>query len=128
MVTNRAPHKEIEEDPGAGVRFEMARLAAAGEEGVEASEPEVGRDQVSYSYRTLELLREEDPERELWFLLGADMATGMARWKEPARGVELGRWGGVRRPRGALGSVRPVWDSRRSGRRRGGSVSPTGPT
>jgi len=106
MVTNRAPHKEIEEDPGAGVRFEMARLAAAGEEGVEASELEVGRDQVSYSYRTLELLREEDPERELWFLLGADMATGLASWKEPARVVELARLGVVPRPGVGIGAVR----------------------
>src|SRR3954463_1368947 len=36
MVTNRAPHKEIQDDPGAVVRLEMAELAAGGEDGVEA--------------------------------------------------------------------------------------------
>jgi nicotinate-nucleotide adenylyltransferase len=106
MVTRRAPHKEIDEDPGAEVRLEMARLAAAGEEGVEASDLEVKRDEVSYSYRTLELLKEEDRDRELFFLLGADMAAGLAGWKEPARVVELAKLGVVPRPGVGLGAVR----------------------
>jgi nicotinate-nucleotide adenylyltransferase len=98
MVTNRAPHKEIEDDPGAEVRLEMARVAAEDEEGVEASDLEVGRNEVSYSYRTLELLAERDPEREMFLLLGADMAAGLASWKEPSRVVELARLGVVPRP------------------------------
>jgi nicotinate-nucleotide adenylyltransferase len=106
MVTNRAPHKEIEDDPGAEVRLEMARLAAEGEDGVEASDLEVSRDEVSYSYRTLELLVEGDPGREMFFLLGADMAAGLASWKEPARVVELARLGVVPRPGVGLGAVR----------------------
>jgi nicotinate-nucleotide adenylyltransferase len=106
MVTGRAPHKEIEDDPGAEVRLEMAGLAAGGEDGVEASDIEVGRDDVSYSYRTLELLAEEEPDAELYFLLGADMAAGLAAWKEPERVVELARLGVVPRPGVGLGSVR----------------------
>jgi nicotinate-nucleotide adenylyltransferase len=105
MVTNRAPHKAIEDDPGAEVRLEMARFAAADEEGVQASDLEVSRDEVSYSYRTLELLAERDPGREMFFLLGADMAAGLASWKEPARVVELARLGVVPRPGVELGAV-----------------------
>jgi nicotinate-nucleotide adenylyltransferase len=106
MVTNRAPHKEIEDDPGVAVRLEMARLAAQGEDGVEASDLEVSRDEVSYSYRTLELLAEQDPSRQLFFLLGADMAAGLASWREPARVVELAGLGVVPRPGIGLGAVR----------------------
>jgi nicotinate-nucleotide adenylyltransferase len=106
MVTRRAPHKEIEDDPGAEVRLEMARLAADGEDGVEASDLEVQRDETSYSYRTLELLTEQDPDRELVFLLGADMAAGLAEWKEPARVLELAKLGVVPRPGVGLGTVR----------------------
>ena len=106
MVTGRAPHKEIEDDPGAEVRLEMARRAASGEEGVGASDLEVGRDEVSYSHRTLELLAEEDPGRELFFLLGADMAAGLASWEKPERVVELARLGVVPRPGVDLGAVR----------------------
>jgi nicotinate-nucleotide adenylyltransferase len=105
MVTGRAPHKEIEDDPGAEVRLEMARLAAEGEDGVEASDLEVSRDDVSYSYRTLELLADQEPGRELYFLLGADMAAGLAGWKEPERVVELARLGVVPRPGVGLGAV-----------------------
>jgi nicotinate-nucleotide adenylyltransferase len=106
MVTGRAPHKEIEDDPGAEVRFEMARLAADGEDGVDASDLEVGRDEVSYSYRTLELLHEQEPERELYFLMGADMAAGLASWREPERVVELAHLGVVPRPGVGIGAVR----------------------
>jgi nicotinate-nucleotide adenylyltransferase len=105
MVTGRAPHKEIEDDPGAEVRFEMAAVAAGDEGGVEASPREVERDGVSYSYRTLELLKDEDPGSELYFLMGADMAAGLAGWKEPERVVELARVGVVPRPGVGLGAV-----------------------
>jgi nicotinate-nucleotide adenylyltransferase len=106
MVTGRAPHKEIDDDPGAEVRLEMAKLAADGEEGVEASALEVERDEISYSYRTLELLEDEDAEREVFFLLGADMAAGLASWKEPARVLELAKLGVVPRPGVGLDAVR----------------------
>ncbi len=99
MTTGQAPHKEIADDPGGEVRLEMARLAAAGTaDGVEASALEVERDGPSYTYRTLELLAEENPGRELCFLLGADMAAGLGSWKNPERVVELARLGVVPRP------------------------------
>jgi nicotinate-nucleotide adenylyltransferase len=110
MVTNRAPHKEIEDDPGADVRLEMAKLAADGEDGVEASGLEVERDETSYSYRTLELLADRDADREIFFLLGADMAAGLASWKEPERVLELAKLGVVPRPGIGLGSVRSALD------------------
>jgi nicotinate-nucleotide adenylyltransferase len=105
MVTGRAPHKEIEDDPGAEVRLEMARLAADGEDGVEASGLEVERDEPSYTYRTLELLAEREPGKELFFLLGADMAAGLASWKEPKRVLELAKLGVVPRPGVEMGDV-----------------------
>ncbi len=106
MVTGRAPHKQIEEEPGAEVRLELARLAAEGEEGVAASDLEVRRDELSYSYRTLELLADQKPGSELYFLLGADMAAGLASWKEPRRVVELARLGVVPRPGVEMDDVR----------------------
>jgi nicotinate-nucleotide adenylyltransferase len=106
MVTGRAPHKEIEDDPGAELRLEMAELAAEGEDGVEASDLEVGRDETSYSYRTLELLSDREPDSQLYFLLGADMAAGLASWREPERVVELAKLGVVPRPGVGLGAVR----------------------
>jgi nicotinate-nucleotide adenylyltransferase len=98
MTTGRAPHKEIEGDPGAAVRLELSRRAAESEEGLEASAMEVERDGPSYTYRTLELLTEQSPGDEIFFLLGADMAAGLASWERPERVVELARLGVVPRP------------------------------
>jgi nicotinate-nucleotide adenylyltransferase len=105
MTTGQAPHKEIEDDPGAEVRLEMARLAAAEADGVEASDLEVTTEGPSYTYLTLERLTKERPDAELWLLLGADMAAGLASWKKPERVVELARVGVVPRPGVGMGAV-----------------------
>lgn len=106
VPTGRAPHKEIEDDPGADVRLEMARLAARDEPGVEASGVEVESDRVSYSYLTLQDLSAADPGRDLWFLMGADMAASLGSWERPERVVELARIGVVPRPGTDLKRVR----------------------
>jgi nicotinate-nucleotide adenylyltransferase len=110
MVTGQPPHKRIEDDPGAEVRLEMAGLAAAGAEGVEASGLEVEREGPSYTHLTLEALREEDPDRELVFLLGADMAAGLGEWEKPERVAELARLGVVPRPGVEMGAVESALD------------------
>ncbi len=105
MATGEAPHKEIEDDPGAEVRLEMTRLAAATSDGVEASDLEVERDGPSYTHETLEVLAEQNPGREIWFVLGADMAAGLGSWKNPERVVELARLAVVPRPGVGMGAV-----------------------
>lgn len=108
MVTGEAPHKEIEADPGAEVRLEMAVLASGAGERVEASGLEVEMDGPSYTYRTLERLTAAHPGDEFVFLLGADNAAGLGSWREPERVVELARLGIVPRPGVGMGAVRSV--------------------
>jgi nicotinate-nucleotide adenylyltransferase len=91
MPTGEAPHKQIEDDPGAGVRLEMARLAADGVSRVSISELETAREGPSYTYRTLELLSEERPDAELVLVMGADAAAGFEAWERPEMIVELAR-------------------------------------
>jgi nicotinate-nucleotide adenylyltransferase len=97
MTTGVPPHKEIADDPGAPKRLELTKLAAEAGEEVEASSLEVERDGPSFTYRTLELLSEREPERELVLLMGADMAASLEAWREPERIVELSRIGVVPR-------------------------------
>lgn len=106
MVTGQAPHKEIADDPGGEVRLEMARRAAAGEDGVEASDLEVEADGPSYTYLTLERMAESEPEREIVFLIGADTAAELGSWKRPERVLELARLGVVPRPGTEMDQVR----------------------
>ena len=91
MVTGRAPHKQIEPEPGPGVRLELAELAAREEPGVEASAMELDGEGPSYTYLTLERLREQDGSRETYLLLGADAVAGLESWEKPERVLELAR-------------------------------------
>ncbi|MGZ4271361.1 MAG: nicotinate-nucleotide adenylyltransferase [Solirubrobacteraceae bacterium] len=91
MPVATPPHKEAEADPGADVRLELTRLAAEGEEGVEVSALEIDRGGASFTVDTLRELHERDPEQELTFIVGGDMAHSLPAWREPVRILELAR-------------------------------------
>ncbi len=98
MPAGEAPHRRIEPEPGPEIRLEMVKLAAAGDELLEASDLEVGREGPSYTFRTLEVLHEERPGDELTFLMGADVAASLESWRRPERVLELARVGVAVRP------------------------------
>jgi nicotinate-nucleotide adenylyltransferase len=98
VPAGEAPHRRIEPEPGPEVRLEMVRLAAAGDELLEASDLEVAREGPSYTFRTLEVLHEERPGDELTFLMGADVAASLESWRRPERVLELARVGVAARP------------------------------
>ena len=120
VPTGIAPHKEIEPEPGADVRLEMARLAAEGVDRVSVSDVEVRREGPSFAFRTLELLADALPGSELTFVMGADVAAGLERWKRPRKGHRAG----ATRDRRAPG-IRPL---RGGSRRWRGSALPTVPS
>ena len=66
-------------------RMEMVRLAIQGNEGFALSSYEMEKEGVSYTYLTLEALRELEPETEWFFIMGADSLHDLAAWREPAR-------------------------------------------
>jgi nicotinate-nucleotide adenylyltransferase len=98
VPVGEAPHKRLEQDPGAAARLEMTALAAGDDELLEASDLEVAREGPSYSFRTLELLSAQRPDEELFFLMGADVAAYLESWREPERLLELARLGIAARP------------------------------
>lgn len=83
------PHKEATEDPGAGHRFELCRLAVRDDERFAVSSLEIERGGPSYTVDTLTALRERHPEDELIFIAGGDMAASLPNWREPERVLEL---------------------------------------
>jgi len=98
MPTGEAPHKAIDPEPGAEVRLEMARRAAAGDELLEVSDLELREPGPSYTFRTLERLSDQWPGEQIHFLMGADVAAHLESWKRPERVVELARLGIAGRP------------------------------
>jgi nicotinate-nucleotide adenylyltransferase len=94
MPAYSAPHKGDEEDPGPARRLEMCRLAVGSEqaeEGLEACGLEIERGGPSYTVDTLRAIRQSNPEAELTFIVGADMARTLPAWREPRTLVELAR-------------------------------------
>ncbi len=67
-------------------RIEMIRLAIQGMERFRLSTIEVDRPGPSYTYDTLQKLREEIPDATLYFIIGGDNLTEVPLWH---RGEEL---------------------------------------
>ena len=89
MPVGEAPHREIEQDPGPEARYELCRLAVAGNERLSVSRLEIDKPGPSYTVETLRALRETSPEAELFFIMGADEAASLPEWKDPEEVLRL---------------------------------------
>lgn len=76
------PHKQDAEVSSGQSRAEMIELAVAGNTGMLVSRYELEHGGVSYTVDTLRHFREETPEAELFFLMGADMFNDLPNWRE----------------------------------------------
>jgi nicotinate-nucleotide adenylyltransferase len=89
MPMGDAPHREIVDDPGREARLELCEAAASGDGRMEVSRLEVEREGPSYTVDTLEALRSERPDDELFWILGGDQAANLRSWRDPERVLEL---------------------------------------
>ena len=69
----------------AQIRLEMTKIAAGNYKPFEVSDIEVNRPGNTYSFETLEELKAQNPESELFFIVGADTICSMRTWREPKR-------------------------------------------
>jgi len=92
------PHKQNLELSAAEHRIDMLELAIAGHPAFAVCRYEIERGGVNYTFETLAHFHEEDPRRELFFLLGADMLRDLPHWRNSARILELAVPVAVRRP------------------------------
>lgn len=78
-------------------RLAMLRRALEGEPAFRVSRLELERPGPSYMADTLEALRDDHPEDELFFLLGEDALMDLPNWARPQRILELARLAVARR-------------------------------
>ena len=83
------PHKQDRKPTPARLRIEMLELAIAGHSAFSISRYETDRGGVNFTVHALAHFREEDPQIELFFLLGADMLHDLPTWHQPGRICEL---------------------------------------
>ena len=89
-----APHKQIPTgSPTPEQRLEMLSIAASNTERLEVSDIELKREEPSYSYITVEQLRQAYPDAELVLLMGTDMFLSFLSWKNPERILKIASLG-----------------------------------
>jgi len=77
------PHKRDRDLTAAAARIEMLELAVAGYESFAVGRHEVERGGINFTVDTLRHYRQQHPEAELFFLVGADMLHDLPTWREP---------------------------------------------
>jgi nicotinate-nucleotide adenylyltransferase len=108
VVANEPWQKADREVTPARLRLALVEAAVAGVDGLVASDLEIRRGGVSYTADTLEALVEADPTADLFLVVGADVATGLASWSRVDVVAELATLVVVNRP----GVARPEVDGR----------------
>ena len=87
----------------APIRLEMVRALVEGEPGLVAGDDEIQRGGPTYTVDTLRAWRDVSPNVDVYLVLGADAASRLDTWREPAEVLSLSTLVVVSRP----GSVRP---------------------
>ncbi len=100
MPTSSPPHKEVNGISTGKQRAEMLELATAGIPEFRVSRMELERTGTTYTVETLQQLRDESADRELFFLIGADSLGDLPTWRNPSRILELATLVAVNRGRG----------------------------
>ena len=84
------PHKPVPDEPGIEHRLALCRAAVSEDsERFEVSDLEARRDGPSYTVDTLRWLRSAMADSELFLIVGADVAVGFPRWREPSEVLSL---------------------------------------
>ena len=86
MPAGNPPHKKVRENRATDRQMvDMVRLAIASNPHFSLSLEEMHREGYTYTYRTLERLKDQNPDTEYYFILGADSLYTFDEWREPER-------------------------------------------
>jgi nicotinate-nucleotide adenylyltransferase len=78
-------------DPGPEHRLRMCQLAFDGVPGLSVCAIEIERGGLSYTVDTLTSIHASHPDAELTFIVGADTASTLGSWRQPAQLLALAR-------------------------------------
>ncbi len=83
MPAGKTPHKSDRDVLDGAHRLNMVELAIRGNPCFVADDRELRSGGVSYTCRTLSAMREEDPDSELYFIVGGDSLRDLKTWYHP---------------------------------------------
>lgn len=86
MPSGNPPHKQNRAGRASDrQRVDMVQLAIADNPHFELSLTEMHETGYTYTYRTLEELKEQNPDTDYYFIIGADSLFAFDEWREPGR-------------------------------------------
>lgn len=97
IPANIPPHKDAPQITGAH-RLAMVEAAIADHPAFRISRLELDRAGASYAEDTLDTVRAQEPDAELFYLIGADMLRDLHTWRNPERLLTLAQFVAVTRP------------------------------
>jgi nicotinate-nucleotide adenylyltransferase len=98
MPAGVPPHKQVRGGASASQRKEMVHKAIEGHSGFLVETLELEKDGPSYTYETVKLLAEREPEAEFHFIIGGDMIEYLPKWHKIEELSRLIQFVGVKRP------------------------------
>ena len=81
MVAGNPPHKKESKIIDSKYRYNMVQKAIEGYEGFEISDYEIKKNGYSYTYETLQYLKKQDDNVEVFFIAGADSVMAIEKWR-----------------------------------------------
>ena len=85
MPTPNPPHKNAKNISDANIRLWMVKIAIENIDYLEYSDFEMKREGIIYTSETLELFIKENPESEIYFIMGADSLLSIETWHKPEK-------------------------------------------
>lgn len=108
MPEYQPPHVDKKETIDQAHRLEMLKRAIAGIDGLAIETIELERQGISYTYDTMKLLTEKNPDTDYYFIIGGDMVEYLPKWHRIDELIELVQFVGVQRPRYKAGTSYPI--------------------
>lgn len=102
------PHLDHKETIDEKHRLKMLELAIRDVEGLDIETLELDRKGISYTYETMKLLIEKNPDVDYYFIIGADMVAYLPKWYQIDELIQMVQFVGVQRPKYKAGTSYPV--------------------
>lgn len=108
MPEFKPPHVDHKETIDEKHRLRLLELAIQETEGLAIEEIELTRQGISYTYDTMKLLIEKNPDVDYYFIIGADMVDYLPKWHRIDELIHMVQFVGVQRPKYKAGTSYPV--------------------
>ncbi|MHC0035839.1 nicotinate-nucleotide adenylyltransferase [Pseudoneobacillus sp. C159] len=110
MPNGQPPHKQKKSNSTNDDRLEMLRLAIDDHPCFKVEPIELTRSGPSYTIDTIKVLKDQFPNDQFYFIIGADMIEYLPKWHKIDELIQLIRFVGVKRPGYQHETIYPIID------------------